>query len=111
MEKEVIVIKQKLEDPKGLMIPKKMKFDTIIKIADEEDQAIAILKINGRFGVAAWNFLNVLAEDLGNFEKDQEGVVIKDQYCLVMKYPGKKKEAVRDLILDQLKTLNENVRR
>lgn len=110
MEKDVIVIRHKMEDPKGIVMPQNQKWLIIIKIADEIDCAVSILKVQGRYGMAAWRFLDLLAKDMGHFEEGQEAVVVRDQYSLIMKYPNKKKEDVRDLILSQLNELNSNAK-
>jgi bifunctional DNA-binding transcriptional regulator/antitoxin component of YhaV-PrlF toxin-antitoxin module len=105
MEKQKIIkIKAGMADPKGVLIPRGIREQITIEIADEvatyyfKDQRITK------------NFVTIEIEgDKANkipqrtFFRERIGKAIR-------KYPGMKKEEIRNLILEQLKQLGAKIK-
>lgn len=105
MEQKIIRIKTKMADPKGFLIPQGVIEQLTIEIADQ---------------AAVYYFKNPrITEKFAKFEIEgdkKRGLEPKTAYIsrikkAVVKYPGKSKEEIRDLILSQLNQLGLNLKK
>lgn len=106
MEKKqkIIRIRAGMADPKGILIPRGIQEQITIEIADQA--AVYYFKdskVTRRFAE-----IEIRGdEDKG---KEPETVFIQRVGKAIKKYPGKTKEEIRDIVLEQLKKLNANVK-
>lgn len=93
-----------MSDPQGILIPKGIQEKITIEIGDEV--AIYYFKdnrITKRFANIEIEGDKIKGLPQTTYYFDRVGKAMK-------KYPGKKKEEVRDLVLEQLKKLNVNTK-
>ena len=103
MNKECIEINCSMSDPKGIFIPKGTSSKLNIKIVDES---------------AVFSFDNhAITKKFAYFEiKEDEKQGIKRTLYLervgksITMYPGKNKEEIKEIILEQLKKLGANIK-
>lgn len=99
-QKKIIRIKAGMSDPKGKLIPRGVQEQITIEIADE----VAVYFFRNKN--VTKNFATI------EIEGDKSRRIVQRTFYLdrtgkaVRKYPGLKKEQIRDKILQQLKELN-----
>lgn len=101
---EIIKIQASLSDPKGVLIPRGVIGKLTVEIADEVATFwFSDSRITKRFAAVVIK----LERDRG-----AEDTIFMERFRkIVTKYPGEKKENIRDKILLQLKQLGANVKK
>lgn len=106
MENRIKIIKLQagMSDPKGILIPRGVQEKLTVEIAD----GVATYYFKNR--KVTQNFARI--EIVGDKKKGlpQTTVFVERLGKAIKKYDGKKKEEIRDIILDQLKKLNCNAK-
>lgn len=101
---KIIRIKAGMSDPRGLLIPAGLQEQITIEIADQvATYWFKDRKVTKKFAIVEMNEDQDKGKPQTTFFIDRVGKAIK-------KYEGKSKEEIRNIVLEQLKQLNANVK-